>query len=463
MPRIQKGLREVHTLSTQDKNQLATALSSVFDVCLCAYEADPCIGCHNEENGRIVISQDSDFFAYERVCILVRPLPHRRRKFGVYDVDNVIQALNLPSHEHLVEAGENLGRNVASEEGRFRVASRVFTSGHQTSAQALPSNNEFDNLKQRLLNAKDHIEASRALSIHHVGERQKRSNRKNKSGSTKARSLGGPKKKDATKVDHSYSSKHPIKALTIGPLKASMARKGGLDADERDNITSQIRGAVVVLNQLRRYACWAIALDIERTMRLPGAARSRKEALDEVLDSTDYSFRLVTLLLSGQGGPNSAYTRTKIQGRVSVRPTNGPSTDIIKAALQERNGIACTTEHGRKRRRECDESETNGCGSDVTAGPREPKRARRKAFQTYFTSVHMTRSRSRKLAAAKSQREAEEGKAVRVGKQPSEIATIGSLYQAKTTGSARADPATRAIMPTQRLQKVVENPVRNWH
>ncbi|ORZ13365.1 hypothetical protein BCR41DRAFT_422876 [Lobosporangium transversale] len=63
-------------------------------------------------------------------------------------------------------------------------------------------------------------------------------------------------------------------------------------------------------------------------MRLLGAARSRKKALDEVLDSTGYSFRLATLLLSGQGGPNSAY---------SIRATNGPSTDIIKAALQERN------------------------------------------------------------------------------------------------------------------------------
>ncbi|KAF9898200.1 hypothetical protein BX616_004354, partial [Lobosporangium transversale] len=291
-----------------------------------------------------------------------------------------------------------------------------------------------------------------------------------------------------------------------------------------DSIASQIRGAVVVLNRLRRYAYWAIALDIERIMRLPGAAKSRKKALDEVLDSTDYSFRLATLLLSGQGGPNSAYARAKKQGKAVETPHYllayehfkattelSPIKEIditlgdvqgfdpkkisfprasellmgqVQTSLRQhyRNAMGFsfekstskktdalphheiqTTEHGRKRRRECDESETNGCGSDVTAGPREPKRARRKAFQTYFTSVHMTRSRSRKLAAAKSQREAEEGKAVRVGKQPSEIATIGSLYQAKTTGSARADPATRAIMPTQRLQKVVENPVRNWH
>ncbi|ORZ26621.1 hypothetical protein BCR41DRAFT_347644 [Lobosporangium transversale] len=80
MRRIQKGLREVHTLSVQDRDQLARGLSSVFDVCLCAYEADPCIGCHDEENDRIVISQDSDFFAYERVCFLTEVWGLRRRQ-----------------------------------------------------------------------------------------------------------------------------------------------------------------------------------------------------------------------------------------------------------------------------------------------------------------------------------------------------------------------------------------------
>ncbi|ORZ04289.1 hypothetical protein BCR41DRAFT_425963, partial [Lobosporangium transversale] len=380
--------------------------------------ADPCIGCHDEENDRIVISQDSDFFAYERVCFLVRPLPHRRRKFGVYDVDNIIQALRLPTHAHLVlfcaiagndysrnletlgpitnlrlirkvewnenynkmlqaylrEASKVLGRNVASEEGRFSVALRIFTSGHQTSAQALPSNNEFDNFKQRLLNGKDlrhrmaqqrrpqrrrtgvpsfyiaegsHRNQFRPIfsdkpsilngrtvdisnccqhdrpGLKHPPRRrkakkkqQKKQKRKHKGKKPhRAKKEGAPIRnlKDATKVDHSYSSKHPIKALTIGSLKASMARKGGLDADERDSIASQVRGAVVVLNRLRRYAYWAIALGIERIMRLPGAAKSRKKALDEVLDSNDYSFRLATLLLSGQGGPNSAYARAKKQ------------------------------------------------------------------------------------------------------------------------------------------------------
>ncbi|ORZ23856.1 hypothetical protein BCR41DRAFT_394173 [Lobosporangium transversale] len=43
-------------------------------------------------------------------------------------------------------------------------------------------------------------------------------------------------------------------------------------------------------------------MDIERIMQLPGAARSMKKALDKALDSTDYSFCLATLLLSGQGG-----------------------------------------------------------------------------------------------------------------------------------------------------------------
>ncbi|ORZ14944.1 hypothetical protein BCR41DRAFT_386782 [Lobosporangium transversale] len=57
--------------------------------------------------------------------------------------------------DYLREASKVLGRNAASEEGRFRVALRVFTSGHQTSAQALPLNSEFDNFKQRLLNGKD--------------------------------------------------------------------------------------------------------------------------------------------------------------------------------------------------------------------------------------------------------------------------------------------------------------------
>ncbi|KAF9895892.1 hypothetical protein BX616_008609, partial [Lobosporangium transversale] len=98
-------------------------------------------------------------------------------------------------------------------------------------------------------------------------KQQKKQKRKHKGKKPhRAKKEGAPIRnlKDATKVDHSYSSKHPIKALTIGSLKASMARKGGLDADERDNIASQIRGAVVVLNRLRHYAYWTIALDIEK-------------------------------------------------------------------------------------------------------------------------------------------------------------------------------------------------------
>ncbi|ORZ07517.1 hypothetical protein BCR41DRAFT_399663 [Lobosporangium transversale] len=316
MRHIQKGLRGVHTLSVQDKDQLATGLSSVFDVCLCAYEADPCIGCHNEENDRIVISQDSDFFAYERVCFLVRPLPHRRRKFGVYDnLETLGPANNLRLirkvawdenynkmlRDYLREASKVLGRNAASEEGRFRVALRIFTSGHQTSAQALPLNNEFDNFKQRLLNGEDlrhrmaqqrraqrrrtgapsfyiaegshrnqfrpifsdkaSILNGRTVDINNCRQhdrsglkhpprrkkakkrQQKKQKRKHKGKKPhRAKKEGAPIRnlKNATKVDHSYSSKHPIKALTIGSLKASMARKGGLDADERDSIANQI-------------------------------------------------------------------------------------------------------------------------------------------------------------------------------------------------------------------------------
>ncbi|KAF9914440.1 hypothetical protein BX616_008292 [Lobosporangium transversale] len=55
----------------------------------------------------------------------------------------------------LREASEKLGRNVVYEEGRFRVALRVFASSHQTSLQALSPNNEFDNFKQRLLDGKN--------------------------------------------------------------------------------------------------------------------------------------------------------------------------------------------------------------------------------------------------------------------------------------------------------------------
>ncbi|ORZ27893.1 hypothetical protein BCR41DRAFT_392351 [Lobosporangium transversale] len=328
-----------------------------------------------------------------RFCILVRPLPHRRRKFEVYGVNSVIQALNLPSHEHLVlfcaiagndysrnpetlgsinnlrlvrkvawnksynkmlqdylrEASKMLGRNAASEEGHFRVALRVFTSGYQTSAQALPSNNEFDNFKQRLLNGRGlrhRMAQQRDAPSFYIAEGSHR-NQFRPIFSDKASILNGrtvdisncrqhdrpglkhpprrkkTKKKQQKKQKRKHKGKKPHRVKKEGEPIRNLKDATKVDysySKERDNIASQIRGAVVILNRLRRYAYWAIALDIERIMRLPGAARSRKKALDEVLDSTDYSFRPATLLLSDQGGPNSAYARAKKQGRAVETP-----------------------------------------------------------------------------------------------------------------------------------------------
>jgi hypothetical protein len=72
--------------------------------------------------------------------------------------------------------------------------------------------------------------------------------------------------KDATRTDHEYRKNHPVKTLTVGSVKASIVRNGTLDASDAEAISQQLRVAVVVLNRLRHYAYWAMALDIMRIL-----------------------------------------------------------------------------------------------------------------------------------------------------------------------------------------------------
>ncbi|KAF9943319.1 hypothetical protein BGZ65_001102, partial [Modicella reniformis] len=100
--KIDQGLKAVFQLSMQDKNELSMGLSadSAFHICRCVTEADVCIG-HGTNPGSVAISRDSDMLIYANVSTVIRPLPKRRRAFGVYEKNQVLQALELPSPQHL--------------------------------------------------------------------------------------------------------------------------------------------------------------------------------------------------------------------------------------------------------------------------------------------------------------------------------------------------------------------------
>ncbi|KAF9915059.1 hypothetical protein BGZ65_000923, partial [Modicella reniformis] len=103
MRRIDKGLKGIIQLSEQEKHDLSVGLSQEpsFGVCRCRTEADVCMG-HGTDSSSIAISGDSDLFVYTDIGTTIRPLPRRRRVFAIYEKIQVLQALDLPSSQHLV-------------------------------------------------------------------------------------------------------------------------------------------------------------------------------------------------------------------------------------------------------------------------------------------------------------------------------------------------------------------------
>ncbi|ORZ26603.1 hypothetical protein BCR41DRAFT_393218 [Lobosporangium transversale] len=173
--------------------------------------------------------------------------------------------------DYLRKASKMLGRNVASEEDRFKIALRVLLRAikrrpkhyHRTMSSITSSSvysmertfatewlNKGDrnavepkgphrNQFRLIFSDKLSILNGRTVDISTCRQHDRRGLKH------------PPRRRKAKKKSITATA---IKALTIGSLKASMARIGGLDADERNNIASQIRGTVVVLNRLRRYA-----------------------------------------------------------------------------------------------------------------------------------------------------------------------------------------------------------------
>jgi hypothetical protein len=126
--------------------------------------------------------------------------------------------------------------------------------------------------------------------------------------------------KDATRIDHAYRTKHPVKTLTVGSVKASVSRNGTLLARDVEAVSQQLRLAVIILNRLRHYTYWAMVLDITRILEQPGPPESRKAALDEVLDGDGYSKRLATMLLTGEMSQNTDYARACKRGEHPEKP-----------------------------------------------------------------------------------------------------------------------------------------------
>jgi hypothetical protein len=198
MRNIAKSLKEIHIITEEDKGKLEMGLRSCYEVCRCATEADACIGCHEELHKRVVISSDSDLLAYQGVSTLIRPLPHQRRKFGVYKTEDVISALELPSQSHLTlfasisdndysknlknlgparnlllvrdiqqddltrmlqdyleGAGKLLKLDVSTQKESFELALRVFATGKQTPVLEPLSNQTFEIFLDRIKTSKE--------------------------------------------------------------------------------------------------------------------------------------------------------------------------------------------------------------------------------------------------------------------------------------------------------------------
>jgi hypothetical protein len=198
MRRIDKGLQEIHVLSHQDKVMLSAGLSTEFQVCHCTTEADVCIGFQGTPSEQVVaISSDSDLLLYEGVSTFIRPLPHQRRQFGIYNSQEVLDTLELPSSNHLVLYGSvsnndytsniktlGLVRNltlikeinedvidlmlrdyltraadlvdidIEEKEKDFQRAISVFAYGRQTPVQGAIGHSRFDELINRVQAAK---------------------------------------------------------------------------------------------------------------------------------------------------------------------------------------------------------------------------------------------------------------------------------------------------------------------
>jgi hypothetical protein len=198
MRHITKLLQDIHVMTDEDKSKFKSGLQTVFQVCQCSTESDMCIGFQGTPSQRVIaISGDSDLLLYQGISAVVRPLPHQRRRFGVYYTNDVMEALELPSSNHLilygsisnndyvnniktlgpvknlslvqgveekdirtmlrdylVSTGKVLEADISLKEEQFDTAIRVFAFGKQTPVQASISNSKFDEFRDRLIAAK---------------------------------------------------------------------------------------------------------------------------------------------------------------------------------------------------------------------------------------------------------------------------------------------------------------------
>ncbi|KAF9993493.1 hypothetical protein BGZ80_008129, partial [Entomortierella chlamydospora] len=104
---IKSNLRQLFTFSKKEKDAFETALKSKFpNVCRCKTEADLCIGIECTANADCyVVSGDSDLLVYQNVEKVLRPIPKRHHEFALYEKDDILDALDLPSATHLLLYG----------------------------------------------------------------------------------------------------------------------------------------------------------------------------------------------------------------------------------------------------------------------------------------------------------------------------------------------------------------------
>ncbi|KAG0218293.1 hypothetical protein BGX31_011655 [Mortierella sp. GBA43] len=440
MKRVTKALTMVHMITDEDKDRLEEGLQTVFHVCRCATEADVCIGVHNDPDLRIAISANSDLLAFTGVSTLVRPLRRRRRKYAIYNKNDVLSALNLPSELHLLifasisnndhvknvktlahcrnlslvreikegdvnqmlqdyiaSASNFLDIDLNAVRSSFEMSLSVYANGAQTPVNEPLLNHKFDQYRTRIQNAKvlrhqvslekriakdpsnDHpsfyvaqgskrnqfrpnfSSQSSILKgctvpdirgyptrtrppLKHPPRRRKAKKKEAKKTSRKHEGRNPIKAKtddtpvrnlmDAAHLDHEYRKNHPLKALTVGSVKAAANRNGVLHSQETEALSQQLRGAVVVLNRLRHYAYWAMALDIKRILEQPGTPESRKGLLDEILDDANYANRLATILLTGKVGEGSGFAKALKKGRDIKKPHYMTAYDNFKATTR---------------------------------------------------------------------------------------------------------------------------------
>ncbi|KAF9401790.1 hypothetical protein BGX21_000584 [Mortierella sp. AD011] len=103
---IKSNLRQLFTFLKKDKDAFETALKSrLLNVCRCKTEADLCVGTECTANADCyVVSGDSDL-VYQNVEKVLRPIPKRHHEFALYEKEDILDALDLPSAIHLLLCG----------------------------------------------------------------------------------------------------------------------------------------------------------------------------------------------------------------------------------------------------------------------------------------------------------------------------------------------------------------------